>query len=419
MDNLKKILNNKKGFTLVELMISIVILTFVMGTVYSLINSSSRLVWRQVNTTNAQNDIRTAVDWITRDLKEAVSFSNTNKGNVLYIVEKGNSTVKYIKTETGKISNNKIYKVIRKSNNEEFVMLENIPEEGFDIENKNSLYHVTITIKDKLNKDKVTEFDVSSKMNSDVANKPGDGEKDNGDPNKPYIDIDNNDKFDGKDYNIEFINGVYDWEKDEKYVKGNLVFPSDFIVKGSTLTCIAKEGIKVDKHVTLRTEKGGSINLITTDVIADDAIISTDAQGNKGGKIAIQASGVLSFKHGKLEATGQGSGDARGNIKIDARGSVDGSYCEITCHGGGGGIGEVKIFSSASIMIAYSKLICTSNGNGDSFIDIKANGNINCSYSNLSANKNGNSNSNIKISSVGGTDKSFVKEEGNGTISIK
>lgn len=411
-------LNNKKGFTLVELMISIVILTFIIGTAYSLINSSSRLVLRQVNTTNAQNDIRTTVDWITRDLKESVSFNRLNEGNILYIVEKGNSTVKYIKAETGKISNNKIYKIIRKSDNEEFVMLENIPEEGFNIENKNSLYHVTIKIKDKLNNDKIIEFDVSSKINSAIADRPGDDEGD-GDPSKPYIDIDNNGKFDGSDYNIEFINGVYDWKKDEKYVKGILVFPSDFIVKSNSITCIARDGIRVDKDVTLEASKDGNIKLITKNIIMNNTIISTDTQGNKSGGIDIQANGTVSFNYAQLKVKGKGSNRAEGNINISAKGSIEGNYSNIICNSAGSGSREINILSNGSIILAYCKLQSNSNGNASSTIDITASGNVNCSFSNLSANRNGNSNSNIKISSVGGTDKSFVNEEGNGTIIIK
>lgn len=160
MNIINKIKKRKKAFTLVELIISIGILAFVVGTSYSLINSSSILVTRQVNATNAQNNIRTAVDWISKDLQAGEAFDSVLEDNILYSIKKESNEVKYIREESGDIANSKVYKIIRKSNNDNFVLLENIPEEGFKIEKHENLYHITIIIKDKLNKDKKTEFDV-------------------------------------------------------------------------------------------------------------------------------------------------------------------------------------------------------------------------------------------------------------------
>lgn len=160
MNIINKIKKRKKAFTLVELIISIGILAFVVGTSYSLINSSSILVTRQVNATNAQNNIRTTVDWISKDLQAGEAFNSVLEDNILYSIKKGSNEVKYIREESGDIANSKVYKIIRKSNNDNFVLLENIPKEGFKIEKHENLYHVTIIIKDKLNKDKKTEFDV-------------------------------------------------------------------------------------------------------------------------------------------------------------------------------------------------------------------------------------------------------------------
>lgn len=172
MNIINKIKTRKKAFTLVELIISIGILTFVIGASYSLINSSSRLVTRQVNATNAQDNIRTAIDWISKDLQEGETFNSVLGENVLYSIEKEGSEVKYIREESGNIGKDKVYKITRKSNNENFVLLENIPEEGFKIEKQGNLYHVTIIIKDKLNKDKKAEFDVNSRIgNSSVMEK--------------------------------------------------------------------------------------------------------------------------------------------------------------------------------------------------------------------------------------------------------
>ncbi|KAJ51626.1 prepilin-type N-terminal cleavage/methylation domain-containing protein [Clostridium tetanomorphum] len=411
----------KKGFTLLELIISLSILSFVIGTAYILINSSSRLVKRQVSNTNSQDDIRMAVEWITKDIKEGKEIiCNSGQGDELYVVKKeNNKIIKYKKKESGKISNENIYKIIRESDKDKFILVENICKDGFSIDKKDNLYNVSLIIKDKLNKDRYMKFNVSSRMNLAIVDKPDEGDSDNKDPTKPYIDIDNNGKFDGEDYNVDFINGIYHWKDDKKYEKGVLVFPSNFIVNGTTIICNCRDGIRIDENVILGTTNEGKINLITKNLIARKAIININGHGNKNEQINIQTTGVINVQYAKLIAYGQGSHKSKTSVNIKSQGSIDGSYCEITSNGGGGSFGNVQIYSSSSIMLGYSKIQCSSNGNGKSEVVINANGAINCSYSNVIANKNGNSNSYIKISSLGGTNASFATKEGNGMIIIK
>ncbi|MBU5485342.1 prepilin-type N-terminal cleavage/methylation domain-containing protein [Clostridium sp. MSJ-11] len=172
MEDSKKL---KKGFTLVELIIAIGIFSFIVVTAYSIMNSSSIFINKQINNVNKQNDIRVAIEWITKDLQSSDSLTCNETGEVLYSVKNNGKEVKYIKEYQGVIREENVYKIIREDNKDKFILIENIPVEGFLIDKLDNFFSVKICIKDKFNKDREEQFHISTKKNVFVVNKPEDG----------------------------------------------------------------------------------------------------------------------------------------------------------------------------------------------------------------------------------------------------
>lgn len=175
----------KKGFTLVELVIAIGIFAFVVGTSYSLMHSSTLFVNKGINNVNKQNDIRLAVEWITKDLKSSDKLTKFDTGSTLYSIEEKGNKVEYIREELGEIKGEKVYKIFRQDSKDKFVLIENIPDLGLKIESLENLFNVTITHKDKFNEDRVTNFKVSTKKNVALVEPPTPIIK----TNTPTIDI--------------------------------------------------------------------------------------------------------------------------------------------------------------------------------------------------------------------------------------
>ncbi|WP_315119373.1 prepilin-type N-terminal cleavage/methylation domain-containing protein [uncultured Clostridium sp.] len=162
----------KKGFTLVELIIVIGIFSFIVGLAYSVINSSSIFINKQINNVNKQNDIRVTVEWITKDLQSSDSLTYNETEEIIYCIGNNGREVKYIKEEQGAINGEKVYKIIREDNEDRFILIENIPLGGFVIDKLDNLFSVKILIKDKFNKDREEEFYVTTKKNVAIIDKP-------------------------------------------------------------------------------------------------------------------------------------------------------------------------------------------------------------------------------------------------------
>ena len=152
---------SKNGFTLVELVIVIGLFAFVVGTSYSVMHSSTIFVNKQINNVNKQNDIRVAIEWITKDLQSSDTLTKYDGGEVLYVVGKDGKEVKYRREELGSIKGEKVYKIFREDSKDKFILMENIPLGGFQINSLENLFDVTIIHKDKFNKDKISNFKVS------------------------------------------------------------------------------------------------------------------------------------------------------------------------------------------------------------------------------------------------------------------
>ena len=73
-------MNNKCGFTLIEMLIALVVTMVIMGGAYSVFNSQQRQTTIQTNVSDAQQNVRAAMDFLSRDLRMA-GYDPNNSGN--------------------------------------------------------------------------------------------------------------------------------------------------------------------------------------------------------------------------------------------------------------------------------------------------------------------------------------------------
>lgn len=255
----------KKGFTLVELMISVAILGVIVAITYDVINSSNIFFSRQNSNIKNNEDIRVINTWLTKDLQSSSSFidnslSDDAKKGKSPIYEIGD--IKYYRINTGKINDDNLYRIERHSNKDgKIVLVENVSEDGFTIsfDKFNGLYEVTVILKDKFNSDKKNKFIVSA-MKDVVITKPeipDDNGGDTGEIGNPFIDKNGNEEFDqGEDYRIAFdSNNVYNTYTDKRYTNPSwkLVFEKDF---SKSCAIIAQAGIVLKNNVDISPKPG-------------------------------------------------------------------------------------------------------------------------------------------------------------------
>lgn len=89
---------SEKGFTLVEVIISLAILIVVVSITYMVLNSSNKLLNTQKNTSNIQQGINLTTRYLTKDLEKSISFTETNpknSGNGYIIMDKESYNYQY------------------------------------------------------------------------------------------------------------------------------------------------------------------------------------------------------------------------------------------------------------------------------------------------------------------------------------
>ncbi len=87
---------NAKAFSLVEMMVTTVIVIAVIGSLHSLL-SSGRMSWGAYeNKIAVQRDTRQTLAWLTRDLREASGVSVTQDAN--------SATISFSKSDVGSVS---------------------------------------------------------------------------------------------------------------------------------------------------------------------------------------------------------------------------------------------------------------------------------------------------------------------------
>lgn len=135
-------MKNNKGFTLVELIIAISIMSMVIGLGYNIINKVNSATQDQNKVSENQLNANLINKYLTKDLESCKTFEGpegTNLGQKYeFIINQGKNEVIY-KVLTGKKGNQEIYNLTRSSNGSEIDLITNqvkVSEKPFFISKK-------------------------------------------------------------------------------------------------------------------------------------------------------------------------------------------------------------------------------------------------------------------------------------------
>lgn len=156
---------NNKGFTILELIVAMSILSVVIFIGYGVINGSNKTIDNQNTVSKGQLAMNDINRYLTKDLEgsditkfEELEDSQLNSDNYEYNI--GNITY-IVKKDTNK----KIYSLMRRNNNEAIELIKNQPMSNsipFEIKKSNedeSIYHIKISYRER--KEKTYEFEVT------------------------------------------------------------------------------------------------------------------------------------------------------------------------------------------------------------------------------------------------------------------
>ncbi|SHJ71483.1 prepilin-type N-terminal cleavage/methylation domain-containing protein [Anaerobranca californiensis DSM 14826] len=147
---------NIKGLTLVELIVTIAILSLVATIAYPMVASSQTLAYRQINNSHDRNDLRLAMSYLNNDIKYSTDAIVFEDGNELRLISLNGDTIIY-KFEEG----NRLIRQ-RGETNIETVKFLGIIEGTFDIQSSTpSLVSITLATEDKETSFSVARFNYS------------------------------------------------------------------------------------------------------------------------------------------------------------------------------------------------------------------------------------------------------------------
>lgn len=234
---------NNKGFTLIELIIAISIMSIVLALGYNIINKSTFFTSSQQNITNNQSVANLVNLYLSKDIEESKDISSKEEidGNTYkyVITDNANDSIEYQVTLASK-NGKKVYSLLRTYGSSSVEIVSNqmrSNEEPFIIKsNDNGTYEVSIYYNEN-NKAKMYSFDISSRLSvagsgsgseSGGENEGAGGDSGNLKPNPEEIpslpsEIGPNTHYIGfwmASPNIQKSNNVYAWIDDE-YNKGS------------------------------------------------------------------------------------------------------------------------------------------------------------------------------------------------------
>lgn len=181
--------NNDKGFTLIELIIAMSILSIVLAIGYNIINKSGGFINIQQYIAKNQSVANLVNTYFSKDIEESKSVSEKQKiddNTYKYIITKVNKSVEY-KIVLGNKNGKKVYSLIRNDGNSNIEIISNQirnNNEPFLINLKrNGNYEVKISYSEN-NKPKEYSFDVSSRLSTNNNGTGSSGEDENGSGNE-------------------------------------------------------------------------------------------------------------------------------------------------------------------------------------------------------------------------------------------
>lgn len=177
--------NNNKGFTLIELIIAISILSIVLAIGYNIINKNGSFINLQQYITKNQSVANLVNTYFSKDIEESKSVSGKEKiddSTYRYMITKVNKSVEY-RIVLGNKNGKKVYNLIRNDGDSSIEIISNQvrdSDEPFLVNLKNNkIYEIKILYSEN-NKLKEYSFDVSSRLSSNNGGNTSDGENGGG-----------------------------------------------------------------------------------------------------------------------------------------------------------------------------------------------------------------------------------------------
>jgi prepilin-type N-terminal cleavage/methylation domain-containing protein len=133
---------NQAGVTLIELLVAMVIFSFVIGISYSMLNSGSKLIARQTGQVNVRNDVRMVLTQLTKDIQEAANIEDDLAMDYLFVQANGKK-IGYYYDEIKKA-------IIRNIDGQESIFLDNVTVPFTIASTDNKVFNVELNT---LNKD--------------------------------------------------------------------------------------------------------------------------------------------------------------------------------------------------------------------------------------------------------------------------
>lgn len=165
---------NNKGFTLVELIIAITILTVVLGLGYNIIIGTNKATKEQSQIFSEQQNATLINKYLTKDLEQVKKFTlaETNINPYKYIINEDTDPIEY---EVTKSNDGKHYSVTRNNNGSSIDIISNYDtnsETPFSItkvKNADNVFKVTLNGKGKDGDIAKYEFEVTSRVENVVS----------------------------------------------------------------------------------------------------------------------------------------------------------------------------------------------------------------------------------------------------------
>lgn len=223
--------NNNKGFTLIELIIAMSILSVVLVMGYNIINKSDLFMGSQQKITNNQSIANIVNTYLAHDIEQSINIKPCENRNIVYtentykyVISKKNSNVEYKVILDDKKD---VYSLLRTEGTSSIEIITNQlrnDNEPFTIILKeNGTYKVKISYSEN-KKPKEYSFSISSRMTSKSGESNGSGDLKPNPEDIPQLpeEIGTNTHYIGfwmADLEKQEENNIYTWI-DDKYAKG-------------------------------------------------------------------------------------------------------------------------------------------------------------------------------------------------------
>lgn len=103
MKQLLRLLRQDKGFTLMELMVVIGLLSVLIGTAYFFLNHTVMQTQRTYNQTDVEANIRIAADRMTREIRQATTIYLVDNSTIEFLLPNGKEIKYYYDSRTNEI----------------------------------------------------------------------------------------------------------------------------------------------------------------------------------------------------------------------------------------------------------------------------------------------------------------------------